>query len=346
MPTPPLNPSSSYYSKLLSIWGFKEGSGFPQELLSNTPTTFSGSPQWVQELGAYGIQVGSSDSVILGTDSLLSTTPNQTFLIRARLRSGDGSQRFGTDSPTAAKLFGGHFPYSDTNIYFTWGGVTANVSMLVIGGQSFSADPNPATAPLDTFVVRVNGSEIRMWRNGTDIGHTTGGAPPTRTNDGSNLRINGWQGLTGDDQFIDLCAIFDGTLSDGQCAALSLDPWAELFSMSGSGSIDLSATGHLSFPPINLSGAGSIDVGASADLSLAPNPLHVLFDVAEPVRGPLVVQFDVVGVTTALDALKVKFDVVEGLGAPLLVTFDVLDEIVSLRLNDDIQAPVARVTLT
>ena len=75
--------------------------------------------------------------------------------------------------------------------------------------------------------------------------------------------------------------------------------------------------------------------------------LIVRFDVVNAVRAPLVVQFDVEPVPGGIDALAVQFDVVEAVGDPLEVAFDVVQaSLVASRLNDDIQAPVARVTLT
>lgn len=77
-----------------------------------------------------------------------------------------------------------------------------------------------------------------------------------------------------------------------------------------------------------------------------PSALDVIFDIVTALGDPLVVQFDILALASALNGLRVEFDIVQAEGEALTVTFDILTDLVSRRLSDDIQGPVAEVTLS
>lgn len=233
-----INPSHAAYAFLQKVWAFKEGGGLPRELLGLTPVTVdAGSFVWTQEASGFGITLTTADIIGLGID-LYPTSPDITILIRKRATVAPVSIRcafgYAGDSAGSAQRCSGVIPSDDNStIIFDFGGTSSGTSRLLITGQVFNTT-------LDTFVIRVNASEIRMWRTGTDIGHTTVAPPPSRTNNGTNSQLNnGFGNNAGNPIFVDLFAIYTGALSDAQCAALSLNPLGIFMPMPGTGTLTL-----------------------------------------------------------------------------------------------------------
>lgn len=220
-----LNTAHPAYPFIQHVWPFKEAIGMPKDLISGAPVTDdAGGFTWTLESSGYGITLTTTDIIGIGTDPF-PTAPNITILFRRR--KTDATNRFKCAFGYAGDTSGVEYrctafmPINDGRIIFDFGGNTTDVSRLII------ADPGWGTT-LDTFVIRVNASEIRIWRNGSDLGHTTGGAPPTRLANGTHGQINnGGNDAGGDNQFIDLFAIYSGNdLTDAMCLSLSTNPLA------------------------------------------------------------------------------------------------------------------------
>lgn len=77
-----------------------------------------------------------------------------------------------------------------------------------------------------------------------------------------------------------------------------------------------------------------------------PDALDVVLFVLVPVRAPLIVQFDVLGVATDLGALVVTLDVGDSVNDGLNVTLDIITSKVASLRSADVQAPVAKVAIT
>jgi hypothetical protein len=74
-------------------------------------------------------------------------------------------------------------------------------------------------------------------------------------------------------------------------------------------------------------------------------PLDVVFSIYDRITTPLNVQFDVQEVPLVLNPLTVRFDVVQANPDALLVMFDIIPQDVVSGVTNDVQAPIARVTL-
>lgn len=357
MSTPVLNTVHPAYPYLQKVWPFKEGSGTPAELISGTPVTLeSGSLVWALESTGYGLTMDTGDALGLGVD-VFPTAPDITILYRRRKTDSTLRQagHFGTASDgTSTHRCSGVMPTDSGVLLFDFGGASNNVSRLQVSGQSFDT-------AIDTYVVRVNASEIRMWRNGTDIGHTTGGAPPTRVNTGAKGTINTGIFSAGDKQFLDLFAFYTGDLDDATCAALSAAP-NDIFvggmtgetgltitatadlrtgaSLSGSTGLTITATANLLAP--DLSGSAGLTITAEAQLKDNAS-LLVQMMIASAIGSPLVVQMDIASAEVELEPLLVTMDVLEAARDPLLVTMEIIPA--ELRTSVDNQAPVAVVVL-
>jgi len=338
-----LNSSHPAFGAFLEAWLFKEGTGVPASFGGAVPISEGGTPSWTLEGSGYGYTLADTDYLQLCLDvDFLSSGKSQTFVFRSRLTSGaPGSNRFGVDGGSPW-LCGGSFPDADTNIYFNWGTDVANVSRLTVSGESFDTT-------LDTFVVRVNASEIRMWRNGTDIGHTTGGAPPNKANAFFSFTINHWQFNTGCPQFVDLMVILNGTPSDSTCASLSADPW-DLFvapvELGAEEDIEIEVEATLRGTKHFYSDV-EVEVEAEATtMSTGRMWLGVKMDIIQEVNAPLTVLFDIAPVVVDLQPLTVLFDILDENPDALEVSFEIVAEsLVASRMNNDVQAPVAHVSL-
>lgn len=96
--------------------------------------------------------------------------------------------------------------------------------------------------------------------------------------------------------------------------------------------------------PTTPSAAALSDAGQTVYVSTG---LMLALGILNPVRAPLIVQFDIAAVATVLDALAVSLSVGDWIDTGLSVTFDILpSSLTSLRTAPDVQAPAARVTLT
>ena len=121
----------------------------------------------------------------------------------------------------------------------------------------------------------------------------------------------------------------DGTAFDGAFAT------REFFDLSAAASTALVGSALISL------------LAQSAALTEPKIALTVVFDDVDRILAPLVVQFDILaGAFFPLTPLTVVFTISQQPLTPLTLTFDILGEIVANRLNEDIQAPVAAVTLT
>lgn len=94
-------------------------------------------------------------------------------------------------------------------------------------------------------------------------------------------------------------------------------------------------------------GTGAVSLVGGQALVFVTSALTVTFMIAdEVVRYPLNVIFDIMNLDQPVVPLTVKFDVEQAQGDPLTVTFDILGDIVNRRLKNDVQGPVAKVTLS
>lgn len=272
MGNPSLNQGNPAYPFLQAIWPFKEGTGTPVELISNTPISVdAGSFTWTLESSGYGITLTVSDVIGLLAD-LYPTSPDITLLIRRRRTDATprqeafngyaGESSLGTAG--RCNFFGGS---DNSSMLFDFGVPSNNVSRLTLSGIALSQ-------VLETFMVRVNTTEIRMWRNGTDIGHTTGGTAANRSNNGTKAQLNKGSGQAGDNCFIDLVAVFTGALTDTMCANISADTSTLFLTPPGTGALAL--TGNS--PALNMAiqpSTGSLSLTGTTPTFLVTIPANV-----------------------------------------------------------------------
>jgi hypothetical protein len=337
------------YSALQNIWPFKEGTGTPEEFIDQSPTVvFGGTPTWAEEASGWGLYLDSgTDYITLGTDSqLLPTGADLTVLARFRRPNGNTDcMPFAVNTSDGAIECSLIAPSTDGNLYVLFGGYS-EPNILGETGHTFTG------TTLETWVCRFSSYGIKVWRDGTLVSDHSG-TLPTRTDSGFDFNI----GLrTGNpeagDQFVDLFAIFDGTLDDATCEDLSANPW-DLFvsagttSINGSAEIEIAASGSLSFATTTpISGSAAIEVTAVGRLFGGRPWLDVEFMVVQTELSSLAVVFDVVPAPFVLESLWVQFEVVQANPDALDVIFDVIPQaLVTSSTDSDVQAPIARVTI-
>lgn len=379
MANPSLDPGGAFYSQVIAAWPLKDGSGNPEEIVSaTTGATLSGGASWDLEGSGYGVTTPTQEYIDLGAEWIPAGN-SCTFVFRSRLTDGaanpvlsadPNNARFGTNWPaffpqSGAGLIGPVSPSGGVGDLQALWAATIFGQLLTVSGQAFDGT-------LDTFVIRVTNDgmgnvTIDMWRNGSHIGTKTGTA--ARSSGANNLKIGAFDVWAGANQFTDLFVILDGTQSDPGCATLSADPWAAMFifpgHIKGAAEIDLSARGNITVdsgdvsgeavvslaasgaifsPSADMSGTAAVGVAASGRAQLDP-ALVVRFEIWREVNAPLVVSFDISPVEENISALTVLFDIIDENPAALEVSFEILqDSLRRARLDNDVQAPVARVS--
>jgi hypothetical protein len=91
----------------------------------------------------------------------------------------------GSSSATLTDRLGGHFPYSDGNIYWDFGGTTAGTTRLSVAAGTVQ--------PTDTMVLTAGPRGMEIWRNGSLL--ASQGGSPTRTNQVGGAWGLGFNGL-------------------------------------------------------------------------------------------------------------------------------------------------------
>ncbi len=124
------------------------------------------------------------------------------------------SGAFGFANISAGIILGCHLPMNDGVVYWDFGGNTAGVTRLSVGGLTFRDD-------VWAFTTGPRGMEI--WQNG--IKRASNGASPTRTNTAADWGLFSYSTTTSDFAESGACLLYNRQLEVEAIQALTIDPW-------------------------------------------------------------------------------------------------------------------------
>ena len=139
---------------------------------------------------------GTGEFFTLGTEGTHLTIPTEKCTVAMVRRTTDTTARasatFGTDSATTNQRIGANLPFSDTHVFWDFGGTTTGTSRLDITGYTKTAGATESWV----FVAGARG--MAVYLNGRSIGsHTTA---ITRSASTSAFKLNAGLSLVGDNQ--------------------------------------------------------------------------------------------------------------------------------------------------
>jgi len=178
-----------------NLWRGCVGAWCPSEdrSRSNRLTDFSGynnhgvltnmdpATDWVPSQGKIALDFdGVNDFVSCNAPSIGSITQSATVVFCFILNTTGASQSGFSIGVGSTARWQAHFPWSDNNIYFDFGG-SMGVNRLTVTGQSWTV------GVLEHVVLTTGSSGMQCWRNGALVG--SNGNTPTRTNDTNTFEI-------------------------------------------------------------------------------------------------------------------------------------------------------------
>lgn len=238
----PLCPSRAWLPRCVEASSQLAGSVVVPELVAGSPPatfpSYAGAERrkggWSPRFGP-GVEwvTGNNDGVYgmdCGDETNLLTTNGLLTLMFGKFRGtsvagttkGNTFGPFDTGSPYTVRC-GANVPYTDGNVYWDYGGVTAGTSRLAASGLSFGDD-------VWAFTVGARGMEI--WQN--QIKRASNAGTPTRVDSGGNFYINAANDTSGFTR-VDSCTItffyiYQRQLTEAEIVTVMGDPfqWLEM----------------------------------------------------------------------------------------------------------------------
>jgi len=167
------------------------------------------------------MRMNTSGTVNLGPDFI--PTKNVTIAC-VRMKSDStlrGASLFGSNG-SATHRCGAHVPYSDSIVYFDFGG-TGSPNRISVSGLSFST-----TTP-ETWIFPAGDAGSSIWQNGKKVASQS--TAISRTADvADDIILNGGNGGSTDDIQMNFWMAVADQWSDEMCRWWSAEPYAHLYS--------------------------------------------------------------------------------------------------------------------
>lgn len=217
-----------FWKDALSVLVFWEGGGPPYDLVRRKLATIVNTPIWsVNELGPAGETDATSDYWHLGDSSLILPTARCTmaFISEKTDATDRASSALGPVTTATNQRCGGHFPFSNGNYIFDFGGTANGASRVTIA--------SPAFAGPRKIVLRGGSRGMAVWENGVEL--ASHASAITRSATTTDLQINQGHGAGGDLAKYSMVGFFDAEWGDGQIEQWSADPFGAIRMMDEAG---------------------------------------------------------------------------------------------------------------